>query len=143
MLAFLIIKGINSIRLRKYFQILLILWLLPYHSNCQSTNSATSNEIFLFSDFFSGSRIKDTIPVANRLDFYNYFKILRCQSGNLYFSGNGFSRIILFKYYGVNNDLKGFFERCVSGSKITFENCTFERDGGLEPVIINREILFR
>ena len=125
-----------------YFAIVLILWIIPHNSFSQTSDTSSRQENILFTDFLSSQKNADTVAVANKLYFYGFFKLLNCTSGDLYFSGNGFSQIMSIKYTGNADELKSYFDRCVSGSKFTFENCSFPRDGGLQPLILSKSVLF-
>ena len=128
--------------LKIQFTIVLLLWIIPQNSFSQMPDTSYSNTIILFSDFLSNQKKIDTVAVANKLDFYGFFKTINCTSGNLYFSGNGFPKITSIKYHGNPNELKIYFDHCVSGSRFTFENCSFPRDGGLKPLVLSKSVLF-
>ena len=100
-------------------------------------------DTIMFNNFFYKQNKLDTVRIENKFDFFNYFTIINCISGTLYFSGNGFSGIVTIQYKGNASELKKYFERCISGSKFTLDNCAFERDGGLKPIYLNKTVVFQ
>jgi hypothetical protein len=111
---------------------LLLTMLLLKSLNTFSQSNSTTNRVdtVWFSDFLSNSNKTDTVPINHKLDFFNFFKIIQCLSGTVYFTGNGFPGAMMLQCTESEARLKIGFERCVSGSKLTLENCKFFRDGG-------------
>jgi hypothetical protein len=97
----------------------------------------------LFNNLLFTKNKTDTVSAENKLDMFNYFSIFNCLSGTIYFSGNGFYNTVAIQYRGKALELKPYFERCVSGSKFTIDNCSFERDGGLKPIFVTKTIIFQ
>ena len=110
-----------------------------------SQTPITTNKVdtILFNNFLFTQRKTDTVTTESKLDFYNYLNIFNCLSGTVYFSGNGFPSIVAIQYRGKAANLKQYFEKCVSGSKFTLDNCSFERDGGLKPIFVIKTVIFR
>jgi hypothetical protein len=101
-----------------------------------------SDTIFFNNLLFSQNKV-DTVAIANKLDFFNYLNLFNCLSGTVYFSGNGFPSTVAIQYRGNAVTLKTYFERSVSGTKFSLDNCSFERDGGLKPKFVIKTIMFR
>lgn len=125
-----------------YFSIFVALWLIPQDSFSQMSDTSNRKGTFLFTDFLTNQKKIDTVAVINKLDFYNYFKIIECTSGYLYFSGDGFLKIISLRYNGNIDELKAYFDRCVTGSRFTMEKCLITQDGGLKPMSLSKSVLF-
>jgi len=112
--------------------------------NLFSQVPGTTNQIETVPNNFLFNQNKiDTIAIEYKLDFFNYLKILNCISGTCYFTGNGFPSIAVINYHGNVDDLKIYFQRCLSGSKFILENSAFPRDDGLKPEIVNKTVIFR
>jgi hypothetical protein len=124
---------------------LLTVMLLLKSFNLFSQTNGTTNRVdtVLFTDFLSNSNKFDTISIDYKLEFFNFFKLLKCLSGAVYFSGDGFPSAMVIQCKENEARLKICFERCVSGSKFTLDNCAFFRDGGLKPIVINKVVLFQ
>lgn len=100
-------------------------------------------DTILFNNFLFTHNKTDTVSTEYKLEFYNYLSLFNCLSGTIYFSGNGFYSTVAIQYRGKAVTLKPYFERCVSGSKFTIDNCSFERDGGSKSIFVIRTIIFR
>ena len=85
----------------------------------------------------------DTVLLANKAEFIEKLRRLEINSGTTYFSGNGFPQVTSTTYKGRLRGFASFFDRCVSGSKITFEKCTFKNDDGTISNILNKSIFFK
>lgn len=125
------------------FLLIIILLLKPFNLFSQTNTAANRADTVLFTDFLSDSNKIDTVSTDHKLDLFNFFKILKCLSGTVYFSGDGFSGAVVLRCTDNDTRLKACFERCVPGSKIILDSCAFFRDGGLKPIVINKVILFR
>ena len=110
-----------------------------------SQTPITSNKVdtLLFNNFLFTKDKTDTVSKEYKLELFNYLSIFNCLSGTIYFSGNGFYSTVAIQYRGKAIELNPYFERCVSGSKFTIDNCSFERDGGLKPIFVTKTIIFR
>lgn len=84
----------------------------------------------------------DTISLANRSEFIEKLRHLEVTSGTIYFSGTGFPQVASTIYKGRLGGLS-FLTRCVAGSKITFEKCTFKNDDSTISQILNKSIFFK
>jgi len=78
-----------------------------------------------------------------RLDLWRFINILKCLSGYIYFTGDGFSSAIAIQCAENKGKLKLAFEKCAPGSKVVFDNCSFYRDGGEKPIIITKTLVFK
>ncbi len=97
----------------------------------------------LFTNFLSTQTTFEFVRVENKIDFFNFFIISKWLSGTLYFTGNGFQSVIAIRCQGQDSILEKYFERCISGSKVTLDNCAFERDGGMKPITISKTVVFQ
>jgi hypothetical protein len=132
----------NQIK-RALFLLTIMLLLKSFNSFSQSNSTTNQVDTVLFTDFFSTSNKTDTISINYKLQFFNLFKMLKCISGTLYFSGDGFTSAIVLQCTANETRLKNCFERCVSGSKLTLDNCAFFRDGGQKPIVVNKVLVFQ
>ncbi len=106
------------------------------------TNTNSNNEgVVLFSDFLSNKT--DTVSIDQRNELLQFIRGLKCLSGKIYFTGDGFSAITIFNCSENAAILQRGFESCVAGSKIILDNCSFFRDGGLKPIVITKIIVFK
>lgn len=80
--------------------------------------------------FFSNHLSFDTLSLKNKENFYAALKSLNCISGTLFFSGNGFANTIAVQYRGSFESIQNYLDKCVAGSKITFEKCIFKTSSG-------------
>lgn len=130
----------------KFKKVLLLLTftLLFISAELFSQIPVTNNraDTVLFNNILFTQHQLDIVATASKLDFYNYLNLFNCVSGTVYFSGNGFPTAVALQYRGKAVNLKPYFERCVSGSKFTFENCSFERDGGLKSKPLTKTVTF-
>jgi len=85
----------------------------------------------------------DTVLLANKSEFIGKLKHLEINSGTIYFSGTGFPVVASTTYKGRLSALSSFFTRCVAGSKVTFEKCTFKNDDGTISKLLNKSIFFK
>jgi hypothetical protein len=123
------------------FSLVLLLCVMPF--SCFSQTPTNRVDTILFNNFFFNQHKVDTVAVENKLDLFNFFNVMKCMAGKLYFSGNGFPGAISVKYKGNTAELRIYFEHCIHGSRFTIENALFETDGGVKPTLVNKTIVFQ
>ncbi|MEO7044160.1 MAG: hypothetical protein ABI091_02550 [Ferruginibacter sp.] len=124
------------------FSITFLLYFIPSKSFSKALTIVNQADTVMFDNFLFNKNKIDTVGIENKFDFLNFFNIIKCISGNVYFSGNGFSGIVAIKFTGNADELRIYFEHCISGSKFTLENCSFYRDGGASSIILSKTVLF-
>ena len=101
-------------------------------------DTSKSDNTFLY------NQIKyDTVSVANRAEYIEKLNHLDINSGTIYFSGAGFPDVASTTFKGKMSIHQSFLSRFVSGSKITFEKCTFKNDDGTISKLLNKSIYFK
>ena len=85
----------------------------------------------------------DTVLLANKNGYIEELRHLEMTAGTIYFSGTGFSRVPSSPCRGRLSCVWTFLNQCVSGSKITFEKCTFKNDDGTITNILNKSIFIK
>ena len=85
----------------------------------------------------------DTISFSNRSEYINKLKHLEINSGIIYFSGSRFQEVIQPTLKGRLSIISNLFDSCISGSKITFQNCTFKNDDGSISKLLNKSIFIK
>jgi hypothetical protein len=80
--------------------------------------------------FFSNRLTLDTLELKQKENFSSTLKKLNCISGTLFFSGTGFANTVAIQYNGSSEAIQSYFDKCVAGSKVTFEKCVFKTASG-------------
>ncbi len=123
--------------------LIMMLLLKSFNLFSQTINTSNRSDTILFSDFLSTPNRTDTVSINYKENFFEFLKILKCLSGTVYFSGDGFSSAVILECTASQAKLKICFDRCVPGSKCTLDNCAIYRDGGQKPVLVNKVVLFQ
>ncbi|CAN5661256.1 hypothetical protein BH11BAC3_BH11BAC3_20650 [soil metagenome] len=98
---------------------------VTFMTNLKEKNTGLSKEVNLNFVFYSMTRKEFSPPSEKHLE-WKMLRNLNYVSGTIYFSGENYNNVVVFNIKGSSiSNIKSAFDRCVTGTKITFEKVVF------------------